>query len=125
MRNPKKYLPRFLGAAALIVLLAVGLNYVVDPLQLLRPARLFAAMYSQDARMQNAGLIRSQQFDTVFMGTSLGVHYRQSDIDRSLGVKSLKLALPGSTSKEQKFVLDAALERRPKRVLWQMDDWIF
>ena len=65
--------------------------------------------------MQNAGLIRSQQFDTVFMGTSLGVHYRQSDIDRALGVRSLKLALTGSNSKEQKFVLDAALERQPER----------
>ena len=32
--------------------------------------------------MQDAGLIRSQQFDTVFMGTSLAIHFRQSDIDR-------------------------------------------
>lgn len=125
MNNPVKYLWRFLGATALMIGLAVLLNFVVDPLQLFRPARLFAAMYSQDARMQDAGLIRSQQFDTVFMGTSLGIHYRQSDIDRALGVRSLKLALPGSTSKEQKFVLDAALERRPQRVLWQMDEWIF
>jgi hypothetical protein len=125
MGSPANYLPRFLGAAALIMLLAVTLNFMVDPLQLLRPARLFAAMYSQDVRLQGSGLIRSQQFDTVFMGTSLGIHYRQSDIDRFLGVRSLKLALPGSTSKEQKFVLDAAMERHPKRVLWQMDDWIF
>jgi len=42
--------------------------YIVDPLQLFRPARLFAAGYSLDGRMQNAGLIRSQQYDTVFMG---------------------------------------------------------
>ena len=111
MSNPARYLPRFLGAAALTIALAVLLNFAVDPLQLFRPARLFAAMYSQDARMQNAGLIRSQQFDTVFMGTSLGVHYRQSDIDRALGVRSLKLAMTGSNSKEQRFVLDAALER--------------
>jgi hypothetical protein len=108
-----------------MILLAAALNFVVDPLQLLRPARLFPAMYSQDSRMQDAGLIRSQQFDTVFMGTSLGIHYRQSDIDRALGVRSVKLALSGSTSKEQKFVLDAAIERQPKRILWQMDDWIF
>ena len=75
--------------------------------------------------MQNAGLIRSQEFDTVFMGTSLAIHFRQSDIDRALGVRSLKLAMTGSNSKEQSFVLAAALARRPKRVVWQMDDWIF
>lgn len=125
MNNPAKYLSRFLGASALVMALAVLLNYVVDPLQLFRPARLFAAMYSTDSRMQNAGLIRSQDFDAVFMGTSLAIHFRQSDIDRALGVRSLKLAMTGSNSKEQSFVLAAALQRHPKRVIWQMDDWIF
>ena len=42
-------------------------------------------MYSQDSRMQDAGLIRSQEFDTVFMGPSLAIHFRQSDIDRIVG----------------------------------------
>jgi hypothetical protein len=125
MNSPARYLPRFLCASALIILLAVTLSFVVDPLQLFRPARLFAAMYSQESRLQAAGLIRSQEFDTLFMGTSLAIHYRPSDIDRHLGVRSVKLVLPGSTSKEQKFVLDAALERHPKRILWEMDDWIF
>jgi hypothetical protein len=114
-----------LCAAAAIVLSAAVLTYVVDPLQLFRPARLFTAMYSADTRLQDAGLIRSQQFDTVFMGTSLAIHYRQSDIDRALGVRSLKLSITGSTSKEQSFVLAAALDRHPQRVIWQMDDWIF
>jgi hypothetical protein len=125
MSTPAKDLVRFLATSALVVLSAVTLTFVVDPLQIFRPARLFAAMYSQDSRMQDAGLIRSQDFDTVFMGTSLALHFRQSDIDRVLGVHSLKLSLNGSTSVEQNFVLAAALERHPKRVLWEMDDWIF
>ena len=40
-------------------------------------------------------------------------------------MRSLKLAMTGSNSREQSFVLAAALERRPRRVIWQMDDWIF
>src|SRR5437899_368391 len=116
---------RLLCASAAIVLAAALLTFAVDPLQLFRPARSFAAMYSPDSRMQDAGLIRSQQFDTVFMGTSLAIHFRQSDIDKALGVRSLKLAITGSNSREQSFVLDAAMERRPKRVIWQMDDWTF
>jgi hypothetical protein len=115
----------FLCASLLVVLAAASLNFVVDPLQVFRPARLFAAMYSQDTRLQNAGLIRSQDFDAAFMGTSLAIHFRQSDIDRILGVKSLKLAMTGSNSREQAFVLAAALARRPKRVIWEVDDWIF
>ena len=125
MSTSAKNLVRFLGASALIVVAVAALNFVVDPLQLLRPARLFAAMYSPDSRMQDAGLIRSQQFDTVFMGTSLAIHFRQSDIDRLLGVRSLKLSMTGSNSHEQSFVLAAALDRHPRRVIWQMDDWIF
>jgi len=121
----RNHLLRFLCASGLIIVMAAALNFVVDPLQLFRPARLFAAMYSPDSRMQDAGLIRSQDFDTVFMGTSLAIHFRQSDIDRLLGVRSVKLAMTGSNSREQSFVLAAALERHPRRVIWQMDDWIF
>ncbi len=125
MSGSAKDLFRLLGASGLIVVAAAALNFMVDPLQFFRPAHFFAAMYSQDSRLQDAGLIRSQDFDTVFMGTSLAIHFRQSDIDRTLGVKSLKLALNGSSSREQVFVLAAALERHPGRVLWEVDDWIF
>ena len=125
MSGPAQNFVRFLGATGLIVAVAAALNFVVDPLQLFRPAHLFAAMYSQDSRLQDAGLVRSQDFDTVFMGTSLAIHFRQSDIDRMLGGKSLKLALNGSNSREQVFVLAAALDRHPGRVIWEVDDWIF
>ena len=125
MSNASKDLLRFLGASVAVILTTAALNFVVDPLQLFRPARFYHPMYSNDSRMQNAGLIRSQPFDTVFMGTSLAIHFRQSDIDRLVGGRSVKLAMSGSTSHEQSFVLAAALERRPKRVIWQMDDWIF
>ncbi len=105
--------------------MAAALNFVVDPLQLFRPSRLFPAMYSADTRMQDAGLIQSQPFDTALMGTSLAIHFRQRDIDRILGCRSLKLSMTGSSSREQSFVLDAAMARGPKRVVWQLDDWIF
>ena len=125
MSTPARNIVRLLCVCGLMLAAAAALNFVVDPLQLLRPARFYPAMYSADSRMQDAGLIRSQDFDTVFMGTSLAVHFRQSDIDRLLGVRSVKLAMTGSDSSEQALVLAAALERRPKRVIWQVDDWIF
>jgi hypothetical protein len=125
MNSPTKDLLRFFAASLSIILAAASLNFAVDPLQMFRKPRLFTAVYSQDSRLQNAGLIRSQTFDTLFMGTSLAIHFHQSDIDKILGVKSLKLAMTGSSSREQTFVLDSALARGPKRVIWQVDDWIF
>jgi hypothetical protein len=123
--DPASNLIRFVCTCLVVMAAAAGLNYIVDPLQIFRPARFFAAMYSPDSRLQDAGLIHSQDFDTVLMGTSLAIHFRQSDIDRMLGVKSLKLALSGSSSREQAFVIAAALRRHPKRVIWEVDDWIF
>jgi hypothetical protein len=125
MSKAAKSIIRLLCASTLIVAAAAALNFAVDPLQLLRPARFTPAMYTADSRMQDAGLIRSQDFDTAFMGTSLAIHFRQSDIDRLLGVHSLKLAMTGSDSREQAVVLGAALQRHPRRVIWQVDDWIF
>jgi hypothetical protein len=125
MDNSVSNLVRLLCASGLIVLTAAALNFVVDPLQLFRPAGFFPAMYSPDSRMQDAGLIRSQDFDTVLMGTSMAIHFRQTDIDRLLGGRSVKLAMPGSNSHEQGFVLASALDRHPRRIIWEMDDWIF
>ena len=42
---------RLVCASAAIVLAAALATFTVDPLQLFRPARLFAAMYSSDSRM--------------------------------------------------------------------------
>jgi hypothetical protein len=123
MQGAFKHLTRLLLASTLCMLAAAALTFVVDPLQLFRTSRL--AFYSDDTRVQNAGLIRSQSFDTVFMGTSLAIHFRQSDIDRALGVHSLKLAMTGSNSRQQAFVLEQAIGRGAKRVIWAMDDFIF
>jgi hypothetical protein len=104
----------------------VGLfNFVVDPLQLFGPSRYFSSYYSSDDRLQAAGLIQSQKFDAVFMGNSLATHFRASEISKHLGFHVVKLALGGSSSEEQHFVLKAALAKKPRLVLWQMDDWTF
>jgi hypothetical protein len=125
MSAPAKKVIRFLCASLVTAILIAAFNFVVDPLRLFGRFELGRHWYSSDSRMQNAGLIRSQNFDTIFMGTSLAVHFRQSEIDKQLGVRSVKLAMSGSTSVEQRFVLDAALRHHPKRVIWEMDEWIF
>ena len=96
MNTARDNLLRFLCASGLIIVMAAALNFVVDPLQFFRPARLFAAMYSPDSRMQDAGLIHSQDFDTVFMGTSLAIHFRQA-ARRALGeTGDNRLEFPGT-----------------------------
>jgi hypothetical protein len=123
MRGAFTHVRRLLLASIACVLGAAALTYAVDPLQLFRSSQ--RAFYSDDTRVQNAGLIRSQPFDTAFMGTSLAIHFRQSDIDHALGTHSLKLAMTGSNSRQQAFVLEQAIDRGARRVIWEMDDFIF
>jgi len=125
MSRSAKNLFLFISTALMTAVLIAAFNFVIDPLQLFGYFHLGRHWYTPDSRMQNAGLIRAQDFDTVFMGTSLAVHFRQREIDEQLGVHSVKLAMSGSTSVEQSYVLAAALRRHPKLVIWQMDDWIF
>jgi hypothetical protein len=118
-------LSRFLAVSTITAGSVMALNFIIDPLQVFRPATLYPPLYSSDSRVQGAGLIRTQEYDTVLMGTSLAVHFRQSDLDKKLGGRSLKLAASGSNSVEQSFILDASLKRNVKRVVWQLDEWIF
>lgn len=113
-----------IGAVAAAATVA-AINVAVDPLQILH-APLLTPMYSREERVQNAGLIYSQNYDTIMLGTSLATHFRPSAIDRSLGGKSIKLAMSGSKSREQALILSAALnEGKAKTVLWELDDFIF
>ena len=116
----------FFAAAFVSVSVAICLfNFFVDPLQVFGPATLHRPYYLADPRIQGAGLIRSQRFDTIFIGSSLGMRYRKSDIDRIFGVKSVKLAMSGPSSAELNLVIACAMVRRPRKIIWQMDDWMF
>lgn len=120
-----KQIARLLGLAFALLAAATVLNYVVDPLQLFHKPWFYRGAYTYESRLQNSGLIERQDFDAAFMGTSLAVHFRKSEIDRALNVNAVKLALAGSTSREQAFVLDRALRKQPRTIIWQMDEWIF
>jgi len=119
------YLLRFLLAATVVAVCIAVFNYIVDPLQIFHRPWFYTARYTADPRLGDVGLIESQTFDTAFMGTSFSYAVRQSEIDEALGGKSLKLAISGGTSKEQFVALSAAIRKKPQRVVWQMDDYMF
>ena len=116
---------KFLVVALCAIGAVAGFNFVVDPLQIFRPAQFYRPAYPTEERMHNAGLIRSQQFDTVFMGNSIGLHLRGSEIDEHLGTHAVKLVMSGAASREQNFVLGVALTRHPRNVLWELNDMTF
>lgn len=117
---------KFLFVALCATVVVAGFNFLVDPLQVFRPARFYTPAYPTEERMHNVALIGTQNFDAVFMGDSIALHTRGSEVDRYLGTHSVKLVMSGSTSREQNFVLNAAFARHaPETVVWQMDDQQF
>jgi len=124
MATPLANIIRFLTAGITTVSFVAAINFIIDPLQLFWHHGVFYA-YTADSRLQNAGLIRSQDYNAVLMGTSLSVHLRPSDVNRTFGVRAVKLAMSGSDSVEQRFVLDVAMARRPALVFWELDDRTF
>jgi hypothetical protein len=116
---------KFLVVSLCAIGAVAGFNFVVDPLQLFHQARFYRAAYPSEERMHNAGLIRSQTFDTVFMGDSIVLHVRRSEVDEQLGTHAVKLVMSGATSREENFVLAIALDRHPRQVLWEMNDMTF
>src|SRR5882762_1548498 len=123
--TPEANLFSFIGTATAILAAVVSLNFAIDPLQLFHLAMFSPARYNGNQRLQNAGLIQSQTFNAVLMGTSLAAGIRPSKIDRILGVKSVKLVMNGSGAREQSFVLEAALKKKADVVIWEIDHWIF
>src|SRR5690349_2431797 len=76
MHPISRFLLATLGCASIIA----GFNFTIDPQQIFHSAWLTQARYSSNPRIGDAGLIRSQDFDTVFMGTSYSLHFRQGEI---------------------------------------------
>ena len=125
MGNPGKSLPRFLSAVALVILSAVALNYVVDPLQLFRPGSrfrcdVFVGQPLAGRRTDPQPAVRRRLHGHLACASLPPERYRPAS-RRPLA----EADDDGFQFQEQGFVLAAALERHPGRVIWQMDDWIF
>jgi hypothetical protein len=121
--------PRYLlwyACCALLLVLALGTaNYAVDPLQFYRRAG-GEAVFSENQRYQNPGLARNFEYETVIIGTSHAENFEPRDVLRVLGEHSLKLAISGSTAREQRMILELAIRTgRVSHVIWALDHIAF
>ncbi|MBL0930422.1 MAG: hypothetical protein IBJ15_09920, partial [Alphaproteobacteria bacterium] len=115
-----------LVVAALAALGAIaGANFIVDPLQRFRPAAFYPPQFEAQQRLQGPALARSADYDSVILGTSTAENVFAADANSILGGKFLRLPISGGSPREQRLVLDVALDtRKPKRVLWFVDGFV-
>lgn len=99
----------------------LSINYCIDPLQYIRKAS-YKPLYITQERHQLPGLARTQNYDTVIIGSSHTQNFKPSSIKEILGFSTLKLSIAGSTLYEQILVLNIALNRKIlKNMIWGLE----
>ena len=118
--RPVAFIVATLLCALATLAAVVGLNYVIDPLQMVRRSEP-AAFYTNN-RYQAAGLIRSFAHDTVVVGSSMTANLVPGLVEQALGGRVINLSISGAHAVEDHDVLRLALERGGvRRVLWGAD----
>jgi len=130
MINIKKNIYIILSFVALIaVLLPSLLVYVVDPFRIYHESIFPGLGYSDNQRMQNAGLINTylapndSNYNTIILGSSMAENFHPeitSDILNVGGV--LQLAMAGGLPREQLHVMKHAIDTGNLRnVVWEIN----
>ena len=110
-----------LAALAAALGLCAAIVIVVDPFFHYRTPDPEAEVWFEE-RGQAAGLLRSQDYETVLMGTSLAANYRPLWFDAYFNTKTVKVTFPNGGFHEFTQALDYACETHPvKRVIFGLD----
>ncbi|MGD8192331.1 hypothetical protein ACQCN2_20360 [Brevibacillus ginsengisoli] len=104
-----------------LLVLLVGLNYVVDPLQFFHKAYM-KPDFSDQQRYQNPGIAKNYDYNTIIIGTSMTENFLPSYVNEKLGVQAVKLSMSGSTAMEQRIMINHAVRTgKVKTILWGVD----
>lgn len=101
--------------------LCAAIVVVVDPFFHYRSPDPEAEVWFEE-RGQTAGLLRSQDYETVLMGTSLAANYRPMWFDAYFNTKTVKVTFPNGGFHEFTVALDYACQTHEvKRVIFGLD----
>lgn len=120
-KQSRTMLVQFAVSAVILTTLVALLTVVLDPLQFYHKS-FYPAIYSNEERYQNPGLAKNYDYDTIIIGTSMTENFLPSVVNGTLGGKTLKLSVRGSTADEHHAIASIALETgKVKKVLWGLD----
>lgn len=120
----RRFLVAFLASVCALLGGIAGINYIVDPFHYYRGLNAVNPVFlgSGLQRYLNVGLARNFSYDTVVIGSSITENFLPSYLDKSWGVRAMKLSISGSTSYEQRLILEQALQTgQVRNVIWAID----
>lgn len=120
-RRYKRWAALLLGTAAALLALCAGTVRLVDPFFHYRDPDPAGEVWF-DQRAQSAGLLRTQDYETVFMGSSLAANYRAFWFDVFYGTSTVKVTFPNGGFREFDRALEyACSQQEVKRVIFGLD----
>lgn len=120
-KTKKRWAVGLLAGFLAILSLCAGTVRAIDPFFHYRDPNPDGEVWF-DERYQNAGLLRSQSYETVLMGTSLAANYRPFWFDVFYDTSTVKVTFPNGGFHEFTQALDYAFEEQDvKRVIFGLD----
>lgn len=117
----KRWVAVLLGTAALLLVLCAGTVRLVDPFFHYHDPDPEGEVWF-DQRAQGAGLLRTQDYETVLMGSSLAANYRSFWFDVFYETSTVKVTFPNGGFDEFTQALDYAYTQQDvKRVIFGLD----
>lgn len=107
------------GAIAFLSALVIA----IDPFQVYRLATRYMPPIDNTTQVYaNAGIVRSYDYDSAIVGTSVTENFRPSQMDKVLGGRFIKLCTSAGTAYNHALLLDLAFETHDvKRVVYGLD----
>ena len=114
------------GLVGAIVLLS-ALVIAVDPFQVYHPARAYMPPIDNTTQVYaNAGIVRSYDYDSAIVGTSVTENFRPTQMDALLGGRFIKLCTSAGTAYNHALLLDLAFRTHSmRRVVYGLDVYSF
>lgn len=107
-----------------IITFLLGLGIWMVTVVYFDPAQQFRITnyLGSDDRIINVGLAKNGDYDTLIFGTSTSQNILKNDVDNLFNTNSINASLSGSTSYEQRKLLNIALEKNNiERVIYGLD----
>ena len=121
MKSYKRWIAALLLTVVVLLGLCAGIVRVVDPFFRYRDPDPEGEVWF-DQRSQGAGLLRSQNYETVLMGSSLAANYRSFWFDVFYETSTVKITFPNGGFQEFSQALDYAYTQQDvERVIFGLD----
>ncbi len=100
------------------------INLLIDPYRIFHKPWVRDNYYlSNEMRIVASGIINTESFDSIILGTSIADNFSPTEASRVFGGKFVNLSSDGSSIAERSLVLNYALEKKKLNVVIYSLDW--